>query len=113
MLVPRFLARGIGKQIIAGQPELGRDKICHWRRDHFARCEHLAEAQHAQLQRKAETVVGATALADMSEVLVAEGNAAAARPDRPANGVARRAGDRSGSRDGACMFLFYPTQCLR
>jgi hypothetical protein len=73
MLVPRFLARGIGKQIIAAQPELGRDKICHWRRDYFARCQHpTGKAQHAQLQRKAETVVGATALADMSEVLVAE-----------------------------------------
>src|SRR3546814_2859903 len=54
--------------------ELGRDEIRYLRRDQLARSEHPARvAQDAQLQREAKTIVGAPALADMPEILIAEG----------------------------------------
>src|SRR3546814_19192675 len=60
--------------IVAGQAELGRDEIRYLRRDQLARSEHPARvAQDAQLQREAKTIVGAPALADMPEILIAEG----------------------------------------
>jgi hypothetical protein len=73
MLVPRFLTRGIEEQVVAAQPELGRNELRHRRRDQLARRKHAARiAQDAELQRETETVVGTPALPDVPEILIAE-----------------------------------------
>src|SRR3546814_6345849 len=74
MLGPGLRARCMEECIVAGQAELGRDEIRYLRRDQLARSEHPARvAQDAQLQREAKTLVGAPELADMPEILIAEG----------------------------------------